>query len=172
MNISIRVILFSFFLQTPLTSSHTTAPPEWEGRGDLIVHHLGAVTRWANIPYGWHGNGLLGLGWALFARDSFLLLPHSCNIRILTWAQRTACVFWSKSFMEVFEVWVVEGGIGRWRKKKRCSRGNKRGKTKRAGEQLIFRQMRKWGVQRQQRDRRRNHIILCALPATEAEREH
>ncbi len=48
--------------------------------------------------------------------------------------------------------------------------GNKR-ETKRV-ERMIFRQMRKRRVGRQQGDKRRNQIILCALPATEAEREH
>lgn len=42
--------------------------------------------------------------------------------------------------MEVFEVWAVEGGVV---EEEEVQPWKQKGKTKRAGEELIFREMRK-----------------------------
>ena len=67
LNFCARVFFFFFSLQTPLT-----VPQSIRG-GEPIVYHLGTITRWDNISYGWHGNGLLGLGGAACQRH-FLLV--------------------------------------------------------------------------------------------------
>lgn len=76
-----------------------------------------------------------------FVRDSFLLLPHSCNI-LLTWTlkcrEKCVCVcFWGKYFMEVGGVFVVFFSacvcvwlnFGRWNslRKKTSSGGSNKG---------------------------------------------
>lgn len=100
------------------------------GRTDLIVHHLCTVTRWASIPYGWHGNGLLSLGWAVCQ-------TVSCCCHILatsSWPERRKTVFseanilWREAFL-LFQVWIFEGGIvfGERRLLVTITRGKQRG---------------------------------------------
>lgn len=155
--------------------AHIGPHPQSEGRGDLIIHHLGADTRWANIPYGWHGNGLLGLGLAV-CQETVSCCCHT--LATSSWPERrnaenTLCFLRQMFYGGVlFCVCVCVWGLdlGRWN-----SFGEGVVAVTRETNRVvktIFRQMRKWRVGRQQADRRRNQIILCALPATEAERKH
>lgn len=73
--------------------------------------------------------------------------------------------------MEVFEVWVVEGGIVEEEEVQAVE--TKGGKKLKERENSWF--SGRWENEEckdGKGDRRRNQIILCALPATEAEREH
>lgn len=162
-------LLFFFFFFSPLSRLHWPAhrgpkPQSERGRGDLIVHHLGSVTRWANIPYGWHGNGLLGLGWAVCHRQflviaTFLQHPPDLN------TENSVC----------FPKQMFYGGVlclRFWFRILRRWNSLRKEREKVCGGGVILRLMRKWRVGRQDGDKRRSQIILYALPATEAERWH
>lgn len=45
-----------------------TDRPAERAPGEPTIYRLGTITRWDNISYGWHGNGLLGLGGAACQR--------------------------------------------------------------------------------------------------------
>lgn len=144
-----------------------TTPPEL-GERDLIVYHLGTITRWANIPYGCHGNVLLGRGWSVCQRQFLVvatLLQHP-----EWWKTQKQYVlyfffFYSSILWRCFGFFWKVGG-----KEDAISGDGNNEETKRV-EQVILKLMRKWRVGRQRgRDRKRNQIILCALLATKTAR--
>lgn len=131
------VFVFSF-LSRLHWSAHIGPRPQSEGRGDLIVHHLGAVERWANIPYGWHGNGLLGSGWTVCQRQFLVvatLLQHPPDLNAEMQRKVCVCVFeanilWRWGFFCCFLVRVcVWLNFGRWNslRKKTSSGGSNKG---------------------------------------------
>lgn len=120
------VFVFSF-LSRLHWSAHIGPRPQSEGRGDLIVHHLGAVERWANVPHGWHGNGLLSSGWTVCQRQFLVvatLLQHPPDLNAEMQRKVCVCLFLRQIFygggggvLLFFLVrvcvcgWILEGGI-------------------------------------------------------------
>lgn len=93
--------------------SHIRTTPLELGERDLIVYHLGTITRWANIPYGCHGNVLLGRGWSVCQRQFLVvatLLQHP-----EWWKTQKQYVLY---FFYSSILWRCFGFFGRWEEKR------------------------------------------------------